>query len=791
MRSDVGLAGARGPLHGKVAVVEVEDGAHDRVDVVACGCRQPAAPRARRQAPQDIGRRVGGEVGRGCDDRIRPCVDRDLLVQSTGRRRRCQGDRQLGPREAVDGGLLDECSVVEHLDHRHPVVGMDPPHRRLERERRRQFVQCERVGPFAEPRPGGELPAQLDDAPVGACALRAVPVLHKATAGVVEGHHVARLLPQRDGFAKSEEVRRPERLRLARVVVDPGRAQAERHRLGGIHGVLQGERRQLDSTRRWLVDVLARLRVRRRAQPRLARMADEPVAQAQRRHAVIAVVVGQVVEDLLCRGARAQPRRAVATVIAQCARLDVPDDRVVALLHVAGAHLVAHVQRLELLDGVGPRADTQSAADDGVEIDEHAVAQQTVDIGLARPVSRRHRQQMGRLVRRVVVDVHVGMLHPLQIHDVEEALEGHPLLLERMGPQGAVLLADVDPAEQVVDAPDGGIRLRVERVALEVEEHVARIRARQSPERLRRHDLVRRDGGRLAGVRGHGVARPRRRAQLKPGLRLQHRERVGVHPGGSARRVDELVDRHDPGCVEPISLHGAHARHQEQVASGHDLGVARRTAPARHHSEVASRIAPGDRRPPEAQVEPTIGDQRLEAGSAEREDGQQFLGDVHADRSVAEQQLDPIRTRNTEPVELIDVCRKLHQGCHAGAASELAVLHDPAAILVTHQEVGEADELVSRERRLIDHVGVRGERRLRERDRLGQAGGVGGVASPGSPRLPCRTPPGNPRAPAAHARRPAGPRARGSRLPAPRPRRRGRSARRCRAARRTRTPPRP
>ena len=78
--------------------------------------------------------------------------------------------------------------------------------------------------------------------------------------------------------------------------------------------------------------------------PRLARPLDQPVAQTPGRHAVVPVVVGEVVEDPLT--GIVLPRGD------QTARLDVLDDGVIALLDVLRPHVGAHVERFELLDRV-------------------------------------------------------------------------------------------------------------------------------------------------------------------------------------------------------------------------------------------------------------------------------------------------------------------------------------------------------------------------------------------------------------------------------------------------------
>ena len=245
--------------------------------------------------------------------------------------------------------------------------------------------------------------------------------------------------------------------------------------------------------RRRLIGPLGRIDVGRRHEIRLARPLDEPVAEATRRHAVVPVVVGEVVEHRL-RGGR-------VAGIREGARLDVLHDRVVAALHVARAHLGAHVERFELLDRVRARPDPQRPADDRVEIDEHALAQQRVDLRLAHAVRGGHRQQMRRLVGRVVVDVHAGVGLAPQHHDVEERLERRALFGVRVRPERRVLLSIVDPAEKIVDPPLRPAarrgRLGVQRIALEIEEDVAAIGPRERADRLREHHLVGRHGRQL------------------------------------------------------------------------------------------------------------------------------------------------------------------------------------------------------------------------------------------------------------------------------------------------------
>ncbi len=155
-----------------------------------------------------------------------------------------------------------------------------------------------------------------------------------------------------------------------------------------------------DGTRRGFVCALVGVGVRGRSQACVTRH-DRPASRAgvaSRRSRTGCSRRGR-------RGSPSPPRRRRRAASARAC--DVADDRVVALLHVARADLVAHVERFELLDGVRARTHPQRAAHHRVEIDEDAVAQQLVDVRLAHAVPRGHRQQVRGLVGRVVVDVHV------------------------------------------------------------------------------------------------------------------------------------------------------------------------------------------------------------------------------------------------------------------------------------------------------------------------------------------------------------------------------------------------
>ena len=562
--------------------------------------------------------------------------------------------------------------------------------------------------PGAKRAPDEQVPA------VGALPVVAVPVAHDLGLIGIHPHHVPRVLPEADRLPQSQEVHRPEALGLARVVVDGRSGQPEGPFVGGRLLSARRRRRGLqfvgascegDRTRRRLVRAALRFAVVDRPHTELRREALQPIAQAQGGDAVVAVVLRDVVEDAL--------RRLVVAVRPELAGLDELHDRLVALLHVAGAHVIAHVERLELLDRVRRRADPQRPADDRVEIDEHALSQQGVDLGLADPVARGHREQVRRLVGRVVVDVQPRMARTAFAHEGDEALEGELLLGERVRPQLAVLLGLIDPAEEVVEVPEARLLLRVERVALEVEEEVAGVGGGDRREGRRHHDLEHRCG-RAAG------RRPSLALELQAGLGAQRREGVGADVRGALARHGEFFDRVDSGGRETPALGGAHSRDEQQIAVPLDLDGARRAPTARDEGG----IAPRDDRTGGAEFGVLGLDHGAQARASEHEDRQQVVDLVRADRSVAEQKLHPIGPRDADPIELVGICRELHQSRHLRAAGELGVLHDVAAVGVAEEEVGEADEVRRREGGLVDDIRPLTQRLLRAGDRGGQGLGI-------------------------------------------------------------------
>ena len=167
---------------------------------------------------------------------------------------------------------------------------------------------------------------------------------------------------------------------------------------------------------------------------------------------------------------------------------------------------------LELLQRVAVLADLHALPDDGVEVDEHVVAQEVVDLVLARGVLDRQRPELGRLVRGVVEDVHAGVLGAKLDHAVDEPLERRLLGVGVVRPDALVAGACAPPAPQVLDAAVADVG-----VALEVEEDVAgaRVGKQRVPSGALRLEVSVR---RLAAV-----ARP----DLKVGLVMQQVEAFG------------------------------------------------------------------------------------------------------------------------------------------------------------------------------------------------------------------------------------------------------------------------
>ena len=96
--------------------------------------------------------------------------------------------------------------------------------------------------------------------------------------------------------------------------------------------------------------------------------------------------------------------------------------------------------------------DPQRLAHDRVQVDEHVLAQQVVDLVLARRVLGHQPLQRGRFVGGVVVHVQVRIaLEPL-VDEVDELLERAAFLVACVRPERFELLAAIHHTEEVLEA---------------------------------------------------------------------------------------------------------------------------------------------------------------------------------------------------------------------------------------------------------------------------------------------------------------------------------------------------
>ena len=158
-------------------------------------------------------------------------------------------------------------------------------------------------------------------------------------------------------------------------------------------------------------------------QPGLRRELDaevlKPVPEPQVAHHVVAVVALDPLE-LVGRGSLAvaefEPLLEGDDARARVAQVDLADEP---------------VERLHLLDRVALDRRAQRLADDPEQVDQDSLAEQSIDLGLARPVAPHQALEGGRLVRRVVVDVQVRVALEALDEEVDEALERASLGVER------------------------------------------------------------------------------------------------------------------------------------------------------------------------------------------------------------------------------------------------------------------------------------------------------------------------------------------------------------------------
>ena len=542
----VRLAGARRPVHRQVRVVEVEQRTGDVGDDVAGAGQRVSAAGPRIDPQQHVGHRARCQCGQTLGDRRRGRRDRLLQWRGVDRRARRQRERRGGERLAVFGLALDDHHragdvgvVALHNGHRGEAaaVGVVGQPRRCGR-----VVQGEHL---AGQLTGGDIAEQLQ-VPLRTARPRwGVPVGDDLVP--LGDEHAAAVGPFLHRIVDPVEVRPPERLVFA-LVEALGRGvhrDGDLVRIAGLDAVPgEFEQRPLDVVDGNGFGGVGAARHRLRAagrHPGFDGARHQPVPQPTGGAAVVAVVVLDGFQDR--RGAVGVPG------VAQFTEPGVFGDRRRRGGDLAVAQFVAHVERLEALDAVVLGAHPDALAHQGIQIDEHAVAQQFVDLLLADPVAARQPQQRALLVGRVVVDVHARIpLAPLA-HQGQEVAQRLTFFGAVVGPEGMELIGDAEHAPQVLQpplVPVGG----PQRITLEVEEQVALVRVGQHHQGLGVDHAVRRQS---VGPVGH----------LQPGLLGQRRHGAGRqfrHRPGVRRQV---VHGRDAGIDQPRALTDPHAGDQQ------------------------------------------------------------------------------------------------------------------------------------------------------------------------------------------------------------------------------------
>ncbi len=350
------------------------------------------------------------------------------------------------------------------------------------------------------------------------------------------------------------------------------------------------------------------------------------------------------------------------------------------------------------------------------------MAQQVIHLVLADTVAAGQPQQGGPLVRRVVVDVHVRMGGAPPGDVLQEVQQGLTFLAAVVCPEraedqgGAVGRAGaagrrLDHPEQVLQAALREIAVRPERVALEVEEDVAR--------------AGRRERGQPAGVeqlvehRAVAVA-----THLQTRLRGQRRQRRRRDTRHVAARAGEVVDGADPGREQPFALRRAHAGHQQQVTMPFHLRATHLATPA----GAVSRIGPLHRVSPRHPL-PADGLRPGMPRPVDRND----VGQRPRDRRPVPQQQHALGgNRHLQPLQLVGVRGDLQQRRHRRVSRQFRIVHHPAPVRAAHQEIGDAVEPGPGERGLVEHVRAAAQRRRGAPCRVREAVG-GGRAGPVQP----------------------------------------------------------
>ncbi len=316
---------------------------------------------------------------------------------------------------------------------------------------------------------------------------------------------------------------------VARTVLARELARRLRH-------IREQSRAQLGYPRIALGDLCARL-IGRRHRTRHVRAAGDcflphalqPVAKAKRRDAVVAIVSLHHVAHLTREiGRSPEPQRLLhhRKALVGAAEVDVAGET---------------VERLQSLDGVALHAGPHCLSHDGIEIDEAATAQQTVQFLPARRITTHQALERRWLVGRVVVNVHRRVVAQ-GLHDqVNDLFERRTLLALVERPPAEVVRvpigAGTDQTEEVLASalliwPSVGFAADREVVAFEVEKQIARRRLGQTAQPFSDRDLAqfvqwRRPSARVelhprllayAVVRLHrSTTRPERERHRQPG----------------------------------------------------------------------------------------------------------------------------------------------------------------------------------------------------------------------------------------------------------------------------------
>ena len=252
----------------------------------------------------------------------------------------------------------------------------------------------------------------------------------------------------------------PRRPRLAPVVFQ--QLAREPARRAGLAAADQHLPQRLALPRRGVVGLrrLGNPRPRRAVGP----VRDEPVAQRQRRAAVVVVVRRYAVQQ-----------HAVARVHVPLVR----QHRVRPGAHIGLARKAG--QRLDLLQRVARDTGPKPLAHHRVEVHEDLAPQQVVHLVLARRIDTHQLGDCRLLVRAVVVHVHARIAREPPVHQVDEVLEEPPLAGAIVGPPRLVAPVRAVAQQQAEEKVQPARRLP-ERIALDVEEEVTRRRRRQGLE---------------------------------------------------------------------------------------------------------------------------------------------------------------------------------------------------------------------------------------------------------------------------------------------------------------------